>query len=56
MDGRSGGLRLKMRKLPLTVDFFLFQEKGIKVPRRVYKGPTIFIPSKEVFIHLFMKV
>ncbi|KAL9969198.1 hypothetical protein ACROYT_G021386 [Oculina patagonica] len=24
------------------------KEKGIKVPRRVYKGPTIFIPSKEV--------
>lgn len=24
------------------------KEKGIKVPRRVYKGPTTFIPSKEV--------
>jgi len=29
------------------------KEKGIKVPRRVYKGPTIFIPSKEV-LHFFM--
>lgn len=36
-------IRERCRALLLAV-----KEKGIKVPRAVYKGPTIFIPSKEV--------